>query len=207
LLSIGLTVLPAFTAAVRDVDAEQLGAQLAEAETLARRLRGRVRERSEISEPEMAKLAELAGLTPADVRDILNRAHTHGAALIEAFPELPSLDDHTRNMLVFDAVRRDEALISALKRATTDGVADDDQASVCKAACLLDFLMALLTAQLNAVNRMMACAVLVFPPLVFACAAVMLIIMIVEMRKANNDYLECVADCLERNGGGGQDRD
>ncbi|MGC4866343.1 hypothetical protein ACLQ3B_13030 [Micromonospora sp. DT53] len=203
LLSIGLTVLPAHTAAVRHLTADQLGVQQAEAESLAVRLRTRARQRSEISEPELAKLAELAGLSPTDIRDLMQRALTHGLALIEAFPELTSMDDHAKNMLIFDAIRRNEAFVTALKRATTEGVAADDQASACKNACLLAFLMAMFTAQIDAVTRMMACAGLVFPPLVLVCAAVMLIIMIVAMTKANKEYTQCVEDCLEENGGGG----
>ncbi|MET8041991.1 hypothetical protein ABZU25_14165 [Micromonospora sp. NPDC005215] len=203
LLSVGLTVLPAHTAAVRQLTADQLGVQQAEAEALAVRLRARARQRSEISEPELAKLAELAGLAPTDITDLTHRALTHGMALIEAFPELTSMDDHTKNMLIFDAMRRDEAFMDAVKLATTDGVAADDQSSACKNACLLTFLMKLFAAQIDAVQRMMACAVLVFPPLVIACAAVMLILMIVAMTKANKEYTQCIEDCLEGNGGGG----
>ncbi|MEU4532757.1 hypothetical protein AB0F49_31435 [Micromonospora ureilytica] len=205
LLSVGLTVLPAHTAAVRQLTADQLGVQQAEAEALAVRLRARARQRSEISELELAKLAELAGLAPTDIHDIMHRALTHGLALIEAFPELTSMDEHAKNMLIFDAIRRDEAFINALKLATTEGVAADDQASACKNACLLTFLMALFTAQIDAVKRMMACAGLVFPPLVLACAAVMLIIMVVMMTKANKEYTECIEDCLKEDGGGGED--
>ncbi|MFG1649453.1 hypothetical protein ACGFIE_05975 [Micromonospora sp. NPDC049275] len=207
LLSVGLMVLPAHTAAVRHLTADQIGVQQAEAEALARRLRALARQRSEISEAELAKLAQLAGLTPTDITDIMHRALTHGLALIEAFPELTSMDDHAKNMLIFDAMRRDEAFMNALKRATTDGVAAGDQASACKNACLLTFMMKLFAAQIDAVQRMMACAVLVFPPLVLACAAVMLILMIVAMTKANKEYTQCIEDCLEENGGGGGGED
>lgn len=85
LLSVGLGVLPAHAAVIREMDVEQLRAHQAEAAALADQLRARLRERSEISESELNKLSELAGLSPATIRAIGERVHTHGTELNRHF--------------------------------------------------------------------------------------------------------------------------
>jgi len=202
LLSVGLGVLPAHAAVIREMDAEQLHAQQAEIEALLAQLRDRMRDRSEISEPELNKLAGLAGLPPATIRAIGERVHTQGTQLNQAFPDLQSLDNRTKIMLIFDALRRDEAAMAVVKRVAVES-ADDDPSSACKAGCLVDFILALIDAQIDALNRMMACYALVFPPLVMLCAAIMIAIMIYEMNKANDIYTKCILDCQEGSPGQG----
>lgn len=197
LLSIGLGVLPAYAAVIREMDTEQLHAHQAEVEALLARLRARMKDRSEISEPEINKLAELAGLSPATIRIIGERAHTHGTELNQEFPDLQSLDSLTKNVLIFDAVRRDEAAVAVIKRVAVESAVDDTE-SVCKAACTLAFILALFEAQIRALNRMITCSYLVFPPLVFVCMALMMALMIAEMDRANDEYTECVEEnCQE----------
>ena len=202
LLSVGLGVLPAHAVVIRDMDTAQLHAHQAEVEALLAQLRARMKDRTEISEPELNKLAELAGLSPATIRAIAERVHTHGTKLNQAFPDLQSLDSRTKRVLIFDAVRRDEAAMTVVKRVAVES-ADDDAESACKGKCLTEFALELFAAQIDALNRMFGCVVLVFPPLIFLCCSIMIAVMIYEMDKANDAYTICVADCEEAGPGRG----
>jgi len=196
LLSVGLGIMPAHAVVIRDMNTEQLHAHQAEVEALLAQLRARMKDRSEISESELNKLAELAGLSAATIRAIAERVQTHGTKLNQAFPDLQSMDNRARTVLIFDAVRRDEAAMVVVKRVAVES-ADDDTESVCKAKCLSEFILELVNQQITALNRMMSCVVLVFPPLVLLCASIMIAIMIFEMNKANDEYTLCIADCEE----------
>ena len=202
LLSVGLGILPAHAVVIRDMDTQQLHAHQAEVEALLAQLRARMKDRTEISEPELNKLAELAGLSPAAIRAIAERVHTHGTTLNQAVPDLQSMDSRTKRVLIFDAVRRDEAAMAVVKRVALE-IADNDAESACKAKCLSEFILELFHAQIDALFRMFGCVVLVFPPLIFACCCIMIAVMIYEMNKANNEYTICVADCEEAGPGRG----
>ena len=194
LVSIGSGVMQAHAAVIREMDADALHVHQAAAEDVRVQLSALMRDRAEISERELSRLAELAGLSPASIRTIAERVHTLGTALNEAFPELQSLEARTKILLVTDALRRDEASMAVIKRVAVEA-ADDDAYNVCKSKCLIEFLLAILDAQITAINRMMSCFVLVFPPLVMLCASIMIAIMIYEMDKANDEYTECVEAC------------
>ena len=200
LVSVGREVLAAHAVLIREMDAEELRAHQAEVEALHTQLRARMQDHSEMSEPELDKLTELVGTSPAVTRAIGERVNTHGAGLSHAFPELQALDIRTRSVMIFDAIRRDEPTMDLLKRVSVETAADSAD-NACTAKCLTNLILALFDAQIAALNRMISCAVLVFPPVVFLCASIMLVIMIYEMNQANDEYTRCVDDCEEQGPG------
>jgi hypothetical protein len=196
LLSVGLGILPAHAAVIHGMDAEQLRTRQAEAEALAAQLRTKLRDRSEISESELNQLAELAGLSPATIRAIGERVHAHGTELNQAFPDLQSLDNRARSVLVFDAIRRDEAAMAVVKRVAGERAADDPN-TTCTAQCFVTFMLTLIDALIDTTNLLQVCTLLVFPPIVLLCGTIAMAIMIARMEKANSVYTECIEDCQQ----------
>lgn len=196
LVSVGLEIIPAHLEVIRNMETTELHDHQDKAQTLVKQLRTRMKERSEISETELSALADLGGLTPDQIRSMADRVHTQGTKLGKEFPELAPASELTRNLLLFEALTHHEPTMTTIKEAALNN-AGEDQSNVCKAKCLLTFMLELIETQIDAVKRMVTCTVLIFPPLVMLCASIMIVLMISAMTKANEEYTECIADCEE----------
>jgi hypothetical protein len=193
LLAIGFKVLPAQAAVMREMSAEQLDAYTTE----ARALRARVRDQSEISEQELAKVAELSGLTPETVRNLADRGFQHGRALTETFPELRSLTLRARRDLVLDAIRQDQAARTAIEETGSAAAPAEPPVDLaCTDACVVSLLLSILGALTLLTLGLMACGFsIVVLPLFVVCLVSVFSLNAILMSLAWKAFGNCLEAC------------